>query len=66
MKQQEPRLPPMAAQAQAQTGDDRARPVALRQYHQQRVARLFRQVGEGAEDLYLQDLIVRYRELDPT
>lgn len=35
--------------------------VALRQHQQERLAHLFRRVGGGADDRYLQDLIARYR-----
>lgn len=38
-----------------------AQPVALRQHQQERLAHLFRRVGDGADDRYLQDLIARYR-----
>ena len=43
--------------------DLQAQEAALRQHHQERLARLFRHVGDAADDRHLQDLMVRYRGL---
>lgn len=56
MSQPEPQ--PTPAGARPTTPDQ---PVALRQQQQERLAHLFRRVGTGADDRYLQDLIARYR-----
>lgn len=50
--------------SQQHAADPKAQEAALRQHHQQRLARLFRHVGESADDRYLLDLMTRYRGLD--
>jgi hypothetical protein len=49
-------LPP----PQPQAADVKAR-ESSRQPHQERLARLFRHVGSGADDRYLMDIMGRYR-----
>ncbi len=39
--------------------------AALRQRQQERLARLFRQVGDSADGRYLLQIMTRYRELKP-
>lgn len=51
--------------SQTPTTDVHGQEAALRQHHQERLARLFRHVGEGADDRYLCDLMARYRGVDP-
>lgn len=45
--------------------DAEALQVALRQHHQERLRRLFRHVGDSADDHYLLGIMRRYRELEP-
>ena len=42
----------------------RAQVAFLYENQQTRLARLFRHVGDNADDLYLRDLMIRYRGLD--
>jgi hypothetical protein len=46
--------------------DADARQVALRRHHQERLARLFRRVGDSADDRYLIDVMRRYRGIEPS
>jgi uncharacterized protein YfeS len=41
-----------------------AQEAALRQYHRERLARLFRHIGDNADDRYLLDLMTHYRGLE--
>lgn len=49
---------------QPQAADLKAQEAALRQHHTVRLARLFRHIGESAEDRYLMDIMTRYRGLE--
>ena len=47
--------------AQLTTQDNKE---TLRQHHLQRLARLFRHVGESDDDRYLLNLMIRYRTVE--
>ncbi|WP_296447249.1 hypothetical protein [Rhodoferax sp. UBA5149] len=51
---------------QSPTVDLQAQKTALRQYHQERLARLFRHIGNSADDRYLLDIMSRYRGSEPS
>ena len=51
---------------QPQTADLKAQEGALRQHHKERLTRLFRHIGESADDHYLMDIMTRYRGLEPS
>lgn len=44
--------------------DASAQAVTLRQHQRERLARLFRHAGDGADDRYLLNLMTRYRGLE--
>ncbi|MEO8119006.1 MAG: hypothetical protein ABI606_06755 [Rhodoferax sp.] len=52
-----PARAPLDASVQAAT---------LRQHQHERLARLFRRAGEGADDRYLLDTMTRYRGIEPS
>ena len=54
-------LPTNPAPAPAQVPD-----AALQQRQQARLARLFRHVGDNADDRYLRELLTRYRGGEPS
>jgi|GEM_PF-2897619 len=59
MSQQNP--PQQFLHAQLYTQDNEE---ALRQHHLERLARLFRHVGESEDDRYLLNLMIRYRTVE--
>lgn len=56
MSSQKPHQKPAQAQFDAKDNEK-----ALRQHHLERLARLFRDVGESEDDRYLLNLMTRYR-----
>lgn len=50
----------------SQTVGLQAQEAVLRQHHRERLARLFRRVGEGADDRYLLEIMTQYRGVEPS
>jgi hypothetical protein len=46
--------------------DIAARQVALRLHHRERLTRLFRHIGDSADDHYLLGIVHRYRGIGPS
>ena len=51
---------------QAPPEDDQVRNAELLQHHQQRLTRLFRHSSNGVDDMYLLNLMNRYRGIEPS
>lgn len=51
---------------QALPEDDQVRNAGLLQHQQQRLTRLFRHSSNGVDDMYLLDLMSRYRGIEPS
>lgn len=70
MNRQQPHLPLAPAKAGMTLAcdllDTEEQKAALRQHHQERLSRLFRLVGESADDRYLLDIMTRYRGMEPS
>jgi hypothetical protein len=68
MNRQQPHLPLAPAKAGMTLACDRLdseeQKAALRQHHQERLARLFRLVGDSADERYLLNVMARYRGLE--
>lgn len=61
--------PPLHATTGLPTGaasDSDDPPTVQRHHHQERLTRLFRHTGDGADDRYLLNLMMRYRGIKPS
>jgi hypothetical protein len=68
MSKQELHLPQVPAKAGTMLApawlDTSAQEAARRQHHRERLTRLFRRIGDSADDRYLLELMRRYRGVE--